>query len=239
MQKSTKHKSFYSGCIGKNPLNCLIFVLAVMFLLSGCSTLTSLNPVGTNPLYVEEDDWAGVWYSDGVSYGSSIKEPVVCFVMVKDKDKGTFRVAFIQGHKDQDMKYFIVRKLDVQLREGRSGIYGNILLKDYAKEDQIYEINEDTYVWFKVERSEDSIFIQLPDPRKVEELGKQGKLDAKIGIGHGCCSGGNIVISEPTQRITEFIDSTEPDQLFGWHTLTFRRLVKDDPITIHPISDLP
>jgi len=194
-----------------------MFSLFVVLFLSGCSTLTSLNPVGANPLQIEKDDWEGFLYAGGKG-----RDVVFCFVMVKNKDNGTLRVAFIQEHKNEKRKDFTVKKLDIQLRQSKSAVFGNFLFKDYAKEDEINEINEESYVWFMIKHSGDSIVIQLPDPHKFEELVKEEKLK---GNRESNC----IVISEPTDKITEFIDSSETDKLFGWHKLTFRRIVKGAP----------
>lgn len=210
-----------------------MFSLVVVLVLSGCSTLTSLNPVGTDPLQIEKDDWEGVWYGGG----GDLKIVMVCFVMVKNKDKGILRVAFIREHKDEKKKDFVVKKLDIQLRQSKSALFGNFPLKDYPKDYandyEISEINEESYVWFMIKRSEDSIVIKLPDPHEFEELVKEEKLKGKI-------EEKSIVITEPTDKITEFIDSSETDKLFGWHKLTLRRIAKSAPsIPVNPFQNVP
>ncbi len=220
MQKTAKHKSSYYGCIGKNHLNCFVFVLAVIFFLSGCSTLISLNPVGANPLQIQKDDWEGVWWG-----GDEEEKREVYFIWVKDKDNGILRIGVVGV--DKEKKDLTLMKFDVQLRQGKSSVFGNILFKEfsleYEKGDKTKEVLENSYLWFTIKNVDNIIIIDLPDAKAFKELVIEGKLKGEETILGSYSS--NIFICEPTDKITEFIDSYD-DRGKLFVTSTLRRISK-------------
>jgi len=228
MQKTFKHKYYYDGCKGMKPINCFMFLLVVLFFLSGCSAVTSLNPVGTNPIQIQKDDWEGCWCS-GVE-----KEEMFLFVWVKDKDKGVLRIGVVAEVKEE--KDLILMKFDVQLRQGKSSVFGNILFKEFAqgdaKEDETNELLEKSYFWFMIKNVDGSIVIYLPNAVTFKELVKEGKLKGEtVKNSSNKFASDDIVICEPTDKITQFIDSYDySGKLFDWESpLTFWRIVKGIP----------
>ena len=220
MQKTVKHKYCYYGCKGIKPINCFMFSLVVVFFLSGCSTVTSLNPVGTNPLQIEKDDWEGVWCS------GAGEEKGVFFIWVKDKDKGILRIGVVKEDEKEEDPTLV--KFDVQLRQGKSSVFGNILFKElFFKEKEMNELIGKSYLWFRIKNVGGSIVIHVPNDNNFEKLVREGKLKGKK-VPFQKYALDYIVICEPTDRITEFIDSYDDSgKLFEWKSPeTYRRIVK-------------
>ena len=222
MQKTVKHKYGYYRCKGMKSINCFMFSLIVLFFLSGCSTVTSLNPVGTNPLQIEKEDWEGVWCS------GAEEEKGVFFIWVRDKDNGILRMGYVE--EDKREKDLTLIKFDVQLRKGKSSVFGNILHKEIDKEKDINELLEKSYLWFMIMNVDGSIIIYKPNAITFKELVEEGKLKGET-VSSSKRYGSDIVLFEPTDKITEFIDSHDDSgKLFEWKSpWTFRRIVKGIP----------
>lgn len=199
-------------------INCLIFSLVVALFLSGCDVVTSLNPVGTNPIQIQKDDWEGVWYS-GVEKGG-----MVFYVWVKDKDKGILRFGVVK--EDEKEKDFTLMKLDVQLRKGKSSVFGNILFKQMGNGEET-ELVEKSYLWFMIENAGDSIVIHVPNANIFKELVKDGKHKGEA-VSSKAGWVGFVVICEPTEKITDVIESYDDSgKLFNWKSpIMLRRIMK-------------
>jgi hypothetical protein len=204
-------------------INYFMVPIVVALVLSGCSMVTSLNPVGTNPLQIKEDDWEGVW-SNG---------ELLFFVMAMDKDKGILRIAVVG--KDKNQKDLTLGKFDAQLRQGKSSVFANILIKEFERgianirepTEEPNELIQNSYLWFMVKNFHGSIVIHFPNDNTFRQLVKEQKLTGKTVPTKNYWPD-DIVICEPTDKITEFIDSHDDSgKLFEWKSpQTFRRISK-------------
>lgn len=189
-----------------------LILFSAVFILCGCTAVTSLTPVGTKPVVTEKKDWEGVWYNgDGL----------LCFIRVKDKNKGILRVAMLNGGKEgkEDID-FSLKKFDVHIKQGKSLKFANFLCRDVFEKKEINKSTEKAYCWFMITNSKENILLYIPNSKFYNKLITDKKLKGEEV--DNC-----IIISDSSEKILEVIDSYgDQGQLFNWkEPIPLRRLI--------------
>ena len=71
-------------------LRSLFLLVASVPLLAGCDEVVTSSPLGETPVAVSEDDWEGMWVSDGGAIA----------IKVLDEARGELLVSFIEPDKE-------------------------------------------------------------------------------------------------------------------------------------------
>lgn len=178
--------------------NLLRVVLSGIFLgiSAGCAVMTSQHEVGLKPCKLKAEKLNGAWYNN----------ETVCWIDVKEPDLGIIRVAFVE-HKNDD---FVLKKFDVRLRQGKEFVFGNCLYQDVTDKKDIDKKYVDTWFWFVLDYNRSKMVIFFPKAELFKELVKKGKLKGNI-------DDNDVIITEPTEAITKFVESNGKDgNLFNW-----------------------
>ncbi len=140
------------------------YIITIMSLycflsISGCSTVVSKYPIGTENYNASPDSWNGTWLSDDE------------FIRIKviDPSNGILKVAWIE-EKENDLK---LESFTCQIKKGEKGLYLNV--RDMPNEDF-----EGFYLWGKVKKENQKILFWLPSIRGFNKAYEAKKLKAII-----------------------------------------------------------
>lgn len=175
---------------------CLL-VAVLVATMSGCSAVYSIDPVGEKPYPVKEEDWKGVWISNGAA---------VTFKVI-DAEKGLVKVAWVEW-KDHEAK---LESYEIQLRESEKWIFANV--RDDAN-------GKPRFFWGPIKQEENQILAWRPDVAKFKALGKNGKLPSRE-------DDNDIFLDHLTPEQLKVITSQSEGVLFEWNDpLVFIRIFK-------------
>lgn len=173
--------------------------LVLLGILTGCTSVTSQNQLGTKATKLNPADWEGIW-SNG--------KDQVFYIKVKDTEKGILRIAVVADKKD-DFKLY---KFDVAIKEGESLKFCNILVKDIVdkEEDELKDQEyADSYYWVLLENKNDNLMIYFPNAKQIEELIASGKLK-------GAKKKNAVILQGSSEDMTKFVESSKNGELFYW-----------------------
>lgn len=120
---------------------------------SGCATVTSSEPVGTEPVSLAEEEWEGTWRIVG-SAG-------VVVVRVDDAENGVLELAGISEKDDQ----FQLEKMRCLIRKSGDWTFANLQNEE-----------NETYAWLRIEKSNHGVIGWLPDYERIGKLLDEDKL---------------------------------------------------------------
>ena len=171
----------------------MLCVFLVMFSVAACSAVYIEEPIGTEVVQVEEDDWEGIWVGfDG--------EPLI--VGVRDRDAGILWVAGVEEREGE----LTLESRAVYVRHSPYLGDGQFLI---SMED------EDRYVWFLAVETDDEDYLVLhaPDVAKFRALVEEGKLPGRDVKGK---SGGDAFLGRLEPEHLETIFGGDSGVLFVW-----------------------
>ena len=172
----------------------VLFSACSFFLIAGCSSVYSINPVGEKPAQIDAALWDGNWLgADGVMT-----------IKVIDADGGILQVAWIE-----DMK---LEKYQVYLMESGNWLFFN--LKD---EDQEGDEEDPGYFWGRIKKDDNSITLWDPDISKFRALVTEGVLPGEAKkSGKDNEHDSDVILGELTAEHLRIIVSEEKGVLFDW-----------------------
>jgi hypothetical protein len=171
----------------------------LVVILAGCDIVASTEPVGGEPLRVEESEWKGTWLqSDG---------PLT--VRVVDPEQGRLEVGWIE-ERDGSL---VLETVDAQLRKTEDWIIASFTGVD----DDLVE-GDDRYLWGRLVRDGDEVFLWWPRPAEFRRLVETGLLPGEI-------EDGDVVLAGLEAGHLAIIVSEDHGMLFEWdEPMAFHRL---------------
>lgn len=181
----------------------MVSVFFVMFSVAACSDVYIEEPIGTEVVQVEEDDWEGIWVVDG--------EPLI--VGVRDRDAGILWVAGVEEREGEPT----LKSMAVHVRRSPYLGDGQFLI---SMED------DDRYVWFLAieTEDEDSLVVYAPNAARFRALIEEGKLPGPAVEGK---SGGDVYLGRLEPEHLETIFADDSGTFFVWQEpYIFRRVAR-------------
>lgn len=130
-------------------------LIAACLLVSGCSPVRSLRPVGLQPVNLKdvEEEWAGAW---STSDGDTV------LMSVADAEKGRLRLTYLEGKGTE------VRSVEAELRETGTTRFFNARDQDHPQPER--------WVWARLDQDGRQIVTWLPRNERVKESIEKGYL---------------------------------------------------------------
>jgi hypothetical protein len=171
---------------------------ALVVILGGCDYVASTKPVGGAPLQVEESEWEGTWiHDDG---------PLT--VRVVDAKQGRLEVGWIEEKEGR----LVLETLDAHLRESSDWIIASF----QGIDDDLVE-EGGRYLWGRLVRDRDELFLWWPRPAEFRRLVEAGLLPGRI-------EDGDVVLDGLEAEHLSLIVSEDQGMLFEWdEPMAFRR----------------
>ncbi len=166
----------------------LLGVIALPLLLWGCSEVTSSAPIGEKPLVLDAEEWNGTWIID---------EYAITF-LVEDAEQGRLQIAWVEA-SESNLK--MSTEL-VHFRTSGKWVFANTLDGDASG-------GEERYVFLRVEKDEDQIFLWGPDAIQFTEAVEAGRLPGEI-------DGKDVHLSALSASHVEVIKSDSDQVMFIW-----------------------
>ena len=163
----------------------VMFLLPVLIL--GCSSVYSLQPMGTAPVKLDPADWNGKW----------MKPDGVLTLNVMDSDKGLLQLAWLE-EKDGKLE---MESMEIMVRESGSWMFGNLKEVDGEHSGQ--------YLWVKINREDNQLLIWLPETSAIEALVEKKQLPGDI-------QGSDVVLGPLTPSQLDIITSSSHGVLMHW-----------------------
>ncbi len=132
------------------------FVLLTTALIFGCTTVSSVEPVGERPKEISRDEWDGTWIHKNRSVT----------IKVLDAPKGLLQLAWVE-EKEGNLK---LESYQIFIRESGEWIFGNVREKGGAA----------PYYWALIKKDMGQIIVWTPDPAYFKKLVQEGKLPGKV-----------------------------------------------------------
>jgi hypothetical protein len=180
----------------------LIFIVScpILIALAGCSVITSMNPIGIQPVKLDPADWDGLW-TDGEGY---------VFMKVKDAEQGIVHATITGLEYSDETGKLEIEQFDLFIRAGKSGKFMNFRLKDTADDGIMNEENTESYVWLLCEKNSNQLMLFTPNVDQFKSLITDGKLKGSIFKSGAMLTG-------TSDEITGYLDSVpEQHMLYEW-----------------------
>lgn len=167
----------------------VFFFACFCFVMSACSVVTSIAPVGETPAVVDPKEWDGNWMNtDGATI--SIK--------VKSEKEGLLGIAWIE-----DDTHMTCKSADIFIRSSGSWRFASMKDKDTTPADQ------PKYLWGRIKNEKNLILFWLPTVSKFREL-----VESKVFSGEA--SKGGVLLRDLTPGQMKIMISEEKGVLFDW-----------------------
>ncbi len=131
----------------------------LIFIVTGCSSVTSQYPVGLENYPLTADAWNGTWFSDEAAIT----------IQVTDAEKGIVQLAWIEKNLDK-LKF---ESFTCRIMKGRKWLYGNVL----PAADESKKAGEH-YFWGKLKKEDNKIIIWHPSVAAFREAVATKRLQA-------------------------------------------------------------
>jgi hypothetical protein len=174
-----------------------LWVVVAACVLSGCASVSSIEPMGERPKPLLATDWAGTWLHQD--------HPVA--IRVADPQQGLIEVAWVE-EKQGALK---LESYEIALRESGDWTFGNA--RDSDRPGRSY--------WGVVRKEEGQILIWTPDPERCAALVKGGIIPGTVD------EGGDVILDRLTPQQTLRVVSVDQGSCLRWtEPLVFFRLGK-------------
>jgi len=174
-----------------------LLVLMMGLAMTACSWVTSVVPVGDSPVYLEPEEWEGLWKYDDVIDGKLTVETLAVYVV--DAAGGILEFcnlsvdcthtpgrAFVRQHTHADSKASFIS----------------------AKSDQGYfEEDFDDYIWAKYGRLGNALILYLPHAGSFDKLVYRGEMPGKV-------DGEDVLLEQLSNDQLNRITTDKEQQLF-------------------------
>jgi len=166
-------------------------------LISGCASVSSVEPVGERPRELSPNEWEGTW----------IHKDHSVMIKISDKQKGLLRVAWVEEKGGG----FKLESYEVEMRESGEWLFGNV------KENSA----SSPYYWALVRKDEGQMTVWIPEPEQFTKLIQAGLLRGKTE------KGGSVILEKLTSEDLKVILSGNKGIFFDWkRPLVFFRVGK-------------
>jgi len=132
------------------------FVLLTTALIFGCTTVSSIGPVGEHPKEISKDEWDGTW----------IHKDHSVTIKVLNASKGLLQMAWVE-EKEGSLK---LESYQIFIRESGEWIFGNVR----EKEDST------SHYWALIKKDKGQIIVWTPDPAYFKRLIQTGVIRGKV-----------------------------------------------------------
>jgi len=172
-----------------------LLAVAGATLLSGCATVSSVEPLGERPKAVLEAEWVGTWLHQD--------HPVA--IRVADSQQGLIEVAWVEDKQGA----WKLESYQIALRESGDWTFGNV--KEADRPGRNY--------WGVLRKEQGQIVIWTPDPASCAAMVKGGILPGTLE------TGGDVSLARLTPEQTLRLVSGPPGGCLSWtEPLVFFRL---------------
>jgi len=167
--------------------------------LISCTNVLSVHPIGDKPCQLVPDEWDGIWHSDGMAMA----------LKVTDQAKGLIDVAWIEekgGVLEMESFHCVIRN-------GQNWMYLNVKDNDHP------DLN--AYLWGRLKKDGSTLMFWLPESSRFKQAVEQGTLTTKpaetnvAGKTDSQELSGDIILSDPSKKITDLIES-HGAEYFEW-----------------------
>ena len=176
--------------------------------LTGCSTVTSVEPIGKQPLVLVADEWDGTW-SDSEDFLE---------IRVIDPDAGRLEAAWIEIGDDG----FELERVEVLLRQSGSSVFGNA--RELGRNGEVESGGdvETQFVFFRLSREGDKLILWDPKLEAFRSLVEAGTLPGTV------TEDGDVVLEPMTTEQLEWLSSDRSSELWDWTEPGILRRTEDD-----------
>lgn len=195
---------------------------AVLLGAIGCQSVTSYQPVGTEPATLDPAEWDGRW----LMMGDWVP------VRVADAENGV-----IEFGPPEEVEEEEAQPLRMSIRSAGDWLFLNISSEEIEKleggGDPEAEPDEEkepvTYLWGRVTNRENQVTFWLPDFEKFSDLVEAGALPGELPGGE---DGDKVILKELTPEHLEIVMSGEHGVLFKWDEPV--ALCRETPAAVAP-----
>ena len=155
-------------------MHCLKNVLSLVVLLFGaaCSAVVVDSPMGQTALAVDPAEWDGEWL--GIAADSD--ERVIGTVEVVDAANGILQATWIEDGE--------LQRTPIHLRQAGDWVFASVpYLDDFGSDGEIPQ--GVPYVWARIVKNENHIFIWYPNVSRFRERIAEGQLPGELRDGKG------------------------------------------------------
>lgn len=174
----------------------LITLSLLMIFLSGCTTVVTQHPIGTEPYFAAKSDWQGTWLSDNE----------IVKIKVLDESAGSIQIAWIEDN-EAELKF---EQVTCQLMKSKNAVYIHTLNLP----------NEDFggyYVWGKIQLENNQIIIWEPMFEAFKSAYQEKKLKASVEK-NDKQEISNIQLTDTPENILSVIENDKT--FFDWENPT-------------------
>jgi hypothetical protein len=172
----------------------LLLGILVLLPLIGCNAVTVVEPLGTAPLEIEPADWEGYW----TSHAAESDEGIVGSIEVVDAADGIIRAVWLENGEPHATRIY--------LRSAGDWTFASVPVSndDYAfdRDEAPDASGASGYVWARIRKQGEAIFIWLPDVSGFRSLVEDGGLPGRI--------------ANPEAQYSEFLASDAAGVPFEW-----------------------
>jgi hypothetical protein len=177
-----------------------------LVVLTSCSAVAVEEPMGGTPLEIEAGEWEGYWRG----HVSDADDGVVGSIEVLDSAGGVIRAVWLEDDEPHSTRIY--------LREANGWTFASI-----PESDSDFALGPDTdpaagqvsrYVWARIEKHGDAIFVWQPDVDAFRDLVRAGSLPGDAGPPDSRLS--DVVLGPLRPDDYVFISSDEAGTPFEW-----------------------
>jgi hypothetical protein len=175
---------------------------ALVVILAGCDSVWSPIPLGEAPLQLEESEWKGTWlHADGA-----------LTVRVVDAGQGRIEVGSVEEKKGS----LVLETVEIHLRKA-----GEWIIASFADVEDEAEGGAPRYLWGRLERDGEQVFLWWPRPAEFRRLVEAGLLPGNV-------EGGDVILGTLEDEHLAVILSEEHGILFEWDApMAFHRYQRE------------
>lgn len=163
----------------------LVSMLFSLLFLAGCTSVTSRQIVGDQPVTLDPKVWNGAWTDD---------DEAVLFLRVKDATNGVLEVA-VPELTDTEIT---LEKFDVHIRKTGDWWWASFKEKD-----------EDAYTFQRVSEPDQHLLAWSPDPATFVERVKAGQLKGELLKDKEGKESGSVILDELKAEHLRALESGE------------------------------
>ena len=132
------------------------FLVICIALLSGCSAVYSIHPVGEQPLTLVPEEWEGTW----------LHQEGTVTVAVTDSAKGFIEIGWVEKRQNR----LAFETYPVQLLKYGDWLFGNVHDRDKTGH----------HLWGRVRKDDGQLTLWAPDVAKIKTLVVQDVLPGRL-----------------------------------------------------------
>lgn len=179
----------------KSPAWALSAAAAIVCMISGCSVVRCIEPMGASPVSLVPEEWDGTWQAPGSSG--------FCVVKVAEAEAGKLDVAVL-GIEDERIR---MRTLHVQIRQSGDWTFFSVPVREFANPgDEV----KDGYFWGRIKKEGDRVVFWLPHFKRIEAAVAEGRLPGRK------ISDGDIELGAMKASHYEWMASEKAGILVDW-----------------------